>query len=220
MIVIFGGLALLSLVAFLPQSHELRYYMFIPLCWAAAVGIEFPAFQEMWPRCAVALLVAVLSLFLYMLSENRVHSQISRVGYPEAASYWGATLWWPLMQQGQTYCAVDMIPIGILLTGPAMSEYSIVDRSNEALCPAGTVLLTKTGIQHVENHPTGGSVPGANSSEEFLNLSLALYQAGKYDGGTAAAQEAVKLRPRFAGAFNDIFAAYIAIRRLGESIRL
>lgn len=144
--------ATLCLVAVLPQSHELRYHMFIPLSWAAAIGMLFPRFRERAPLPALALLVVAVGLFSYMVSENRAHYRISKIDYLDAARAWGAAPWWDLLERGQTYCVVDMVPIGMLLTGPTMSEYSIVDRSSEALCPDGTILVTQRGVQHVVQH--------------------------------------------------------------------
>lgn len=137
----------LVFVAFLPQSHELRYYMFIPLTWAATIGMLFPHFRATWPRAAPVFLLVALGLFLHMASENQAHYQISKTDYVDAARDWGASRWWPLLQRGQEYCAVDMLPIGILLTGPTMSEYSIADRTKEALCPDGSFIMTNEGIR-------------------------------------------------------------------------
>jgi len=137
----------LCFVGLLPQSHELRYYTFIPLTWAATIGMLFPHFRATWPRAAPVFLVIALGLFLHMASENQPHYQISKTDYVDAARDWGASRWWPLLQQGQQYCAVDMVPIGILLTGPTMSEYSIVDRTKEALCPDNSFIVTSAGIQ-------------------------------------------------------------------------
>jgi hypothetical protein len=137
----------LCVVGFLPQSNELRYYMFIPLTWAAAIGMLFPNFRASFPRAGVAFLMLVLALFLHMVSENEAHYEISRVDYAEAARAWGATQWWTQFEPGKTYCVVDMVPIGILLTGPTMSEFSIVDRSTEALCPPQSIVVTSAGIQ-------------------------------------------------------------------------
>jgi len=78
-----------------------------------------------------------------MDAENETHYEISRVDYTEAARQWGATRWWAQFERGKTYCTVDMVPIGILLTGPTMSEYSIVDRSTEALCPQQSIVVNR-----------------------------------------------------------------------------
>jgi hypothetical protein len=145
----------LCFVGFLPQSHELRYYLFIPLTWAATIGMLFPHFRATFPKPALGFLVLVAALFLHMVSENRSHYEITRIDYTEAAREWGAAQWWPTLQRGQTYCAVGMVPIGILLTGPTMSEYNIVDRSKIELCPDGSTVLTYKGILG----PKGASVP-------------------------------------------------------------
>jgi hypothetical protein len=140
-------LGLLAFVAIIPQSNELRYYQFIPLTWAATIGMLFETFRERAPRAATGLLAAVLVLFGYMVSENLPHYSIEKVDYRDAAVAWQAANWWPMLQTGKTYCAVNMIPIGILMTGPTMHEYSIVDRSTVALCPAGSIVVTNAGIQ-------------------------------------------------------------------------
>jgi hypothetical protein len=137
----------LCLVGFLPQSNELRYYMFIPLTWAAAIGMLFPQFRSSFPRAGLAFMVLALALFLHMVSENATHYEIARVDYREAAREWDATKWWGKLEPGKRYCVVDMVPIGILLTGPTMSEYSIVDRSQEGLCPQDTIVVTWDGVQ-------------------------------------------------------------------------
>jgi hypothetical protein len=52
------------------------------------------------------------------------------------------------MQSGTTYCTVGIAPIGILLTGPTMSEIRIFYRTGEALCPDDSTVLTPDGAQH------------------------------------------------------------------------
>lgn len=136
-----GILLLLAFVAILPESHELRYYMFIPLSGAAAIAMLFPRLERAAPRVALGLLSLSLGLFLYMASENRIHYTIERVDQGVAAKSWGATAWWPKLAGGTTYCAVEMVPMAILLTGPTLSEYTIVDRSRADLCPAGSTIL-------------------------------------------------------------------------------
>jgi hypothetical protein len=142
-----AGICLLCFVAVLPQSNELRYYMFIPLTWAATIGMLYPKLRDRFPRVGLGLLVLVLALFGHMVSENWTYYQIEKIGYVDAAVAWGAANWWPQLQRGRTYCVVDMLPIGIMMTGPTMSEYSIVDRSTVSLCPAGTIVVTWAGIQ-------------------------------------------------------------------------
>ena len=142
-----AGIGLLCFVAVLPQSNELRYYMFIPLTWAATIGMLYPKLRDRFPLAGLGLIVLVLGLFAHMASDNRTYYQIEKINYVDAAVAWGAANWWPQFQKGKTYCVVDMLPIGIMMTGPTMSEYSIVDRSTVSLCPAGTIVVTKAGIQ-------------------------------------------------------------------------
>ena len=128
-------------VAHLPQSHELRYYMFIPLTGAACLGLLFPRFEQAAPHAAMGLRALVLGLFVHMVVENLPHYKISRVDHVDAARAWGAASWWPKLRRHETYCAVDMLPIGMLLTGPTLSEFAIVDRSRPELCPRGSRII-------------------------------------------------------------------------------
>ena len=141
-----AGVGLLGFVAILPQSNELRYYMFIPLTWAATIGMLYPLLRDRAPRATTGLLVLVLALFGYMVSENQAYYRVQPLDYRDAAVAWGAARWWPLLRQGETYCVVDMVPLGIMLTGPTMSEYTIVDRSRVGLCPVGSIVVTKDGV--------------------------------------------------------------------------
>lgn len=137
----------LVFTAFLPQSNELRYFMYLPLTWAATIAMLYPHVRKKAPWVGFGFLLLVLGLFGYMVSQTWTDYQIERVDYQEAADVWGASKWWPLFTPGQTYCVVGMIPIGVLMTGPTMSEYTIVDRSSVSLCPPATILVTNDGIQ-------------------------------------------------------------------------
>jgi dolichol-phosphate mannosyltransferase len=143
LVVAAGIAAMLGFVSLLPQSHELRYYMFIPLSGAALIGMLFPRFKELSPRSALGLVIVVLGMFAHMVCENWKHYRIERVDQAQAARAWDAAKWWPTLQRGKTYCAVDMAPIAFLLTGPTLSEYSIVDRATASSCPAGSDIIRK-----------------------------------------------------------------------------
>jgi hypothetical protein len=142
-----AGLALLGFVGVLPQSNELRYFMFIPLTWAATIGMLFKPIKIRFPRAAAGILALVLVLFSYIVSETWEYYQLAAYDNRAAAKVWGADLWWPKLEPGKTYCVVNMRPLGILMTGPTLSEFTIVDRSKASLCPAGTIVITKVGIQ-------------------------------------------------------------------------
>lgn len=138
-----GIVAVLGFVALLPQSHELRYYLFIPLSGAAIIGMLFPRFKEIAPRAALGLTIVVMGLFTHMVFENWPHYRIERRDQAMAARSWGAVKWWSRLKPGRTHCAVNLEPIAFLLTGPTLSEYEIVERVNASLCPAGSDLITR-----------------------------------------------------------------------------
>jgi tetratricopeptide (TPR) repeat protein len=71
------------------------------------------------------------------------------------------------------------------------------------------------------------TAPGPKTADEFLSASLRLYQAGRYPESIAAAESALRLRPNYAEAWNNIAAGYSsmgqwdkAIRAAGQAIRL
>ncbi|MEP7040446.1 MAG: hypothetical protein ABI864_02620 [Chloroflexota bacterium] len=142
-----AGVGLLIFVGVLPQSNELRYFMFIPLTWAATIGMLFKPIQTRFPRIATGILALVLVLFSYIVTENWLYYPPVPIGIPSAARIWGADEFWPLLDPDETYCAVHMYPLGFLLTGPTLSEFMIVDRSEASLCPPGTTIITDEGIQ-------------------------------------------------------------------------
>jgi hypothetical protein len=138
-----GMLAVLGFVALLPQSHELRYYLFIPLTGAVSIGMLFPELRRTAPWAALGLTSLTLGLFVYMVSENWTHYQIERIDQRGAARHLGAEALWAKLQPGKIHCAVGMMPMSFLLTGPTLSEYAIVDRARADLCPKGSVIVTR-----------------------------------------------------------------------------
>ncbi len=138
-----GSLVILVIVGCLPQSHELRYYMFLPLTWAAGIGMTFPSLSRRAPWAAAGLLVAVMALFGYMVGENRNAYAIERLDLEDAAHAYDADRIWPQLHAGPTYCAVLVEPLGILLTGPTLSEFRVVERKRIRDCPEGTIVIGK-----------------------------------------------------------------------------
>ncbi len=138
-VVALSAVAVLSLVALTPQSHELRYFMFIPLAGAGIVGMLYPLLRARWPLLGLSLLLLVPTLFLYVSRINISYYRAERIDYQGAAKAWGADVMWPYLRPGYTYCAVRGAPTAIFLTGPTMREFSVVDRFDEANCPRGSV---------------------------------------------------------------------------------
>jgi tetratricopeptide (TPR) repeat protein len=95
-----------------------------------------------------------------------------------------------------------------------------------ALFPADTV--AKDWLAKAPRLPQGGlrtpvplavdTPPAEDTAEGFLNRSLVLYQAGKYQECIAAAREALKIQPKYAAAWNNIMAAYNALSDWDDAI--
>ena len=62
------------------------------------------------------------------------------------------------------------------------------------------------------------SIKAHPTSEKYTDLSLLDYQAGRYPQCIAMAQEALKLKPGFAEAYNNMGAAYIKLQQYNEAI--
>lgn len=189
-------LALLGFTGLLPQSNELRYYLYIPLTCAAIIGMLYPLFKQKYPGLALLLLINVIGLWSYMLTENWVHYRLEKIDYQNAAEYWNIPRWWMTLQTAKHYCVVDMLPIGILLSGPTLSEFRITDRSKESYCPSESIIVDKQGV-HDEHF--------------LLNESLQLFKGGKYFESIAASQKALRLKADFAEAYNNLCVAYIKL---------
>jgi tetratricopeptide (TPR) repeat protein len=70
-------------------------------------------------------------------------------------------------------------------------------------------LLVYLAEQKVATHP---------SAENYLNLSVACYEAGQYRECISAAERAIELKPDFAVAFNNISAAHRVLSEWDEAI--
>lgn len=131
------------LVSVLPQSHELRYFQFLPLTVAALIAILIPRVRPLYPAVILVLSSFILSEFVWVAKINRTYYRVERVGYEQAAETWGIKPLWSSMAPGKTYCAVGFEPVAFLLTGPTMREFHIVDRPEVGLCPPGITVLRK-----------------------------------------------------------------------------
>ncbi len=131
--------------AVLPYSHQLRYLLFVPLTWAAILGVLERHFAASRPWLMSGLLAVALGLAGYMGFVNRQHLRVERVSYAEAARYWGQSPWWRVLEPGQVYCVVGQTqPSAYLLTGPTGREFTIHERGARVECPTGDVILDWT----------------------------------------------------------------------------
>ncbi len=133
--------ALWGLICFLPQSHELRYFQFLPLTLAAMVAMLLSRVRTEWPVTTLVVMSLILGEFVWIAKVNRSYFRVERIGYQEAAAFWGVTGIWKTLERGKTYCAVGFEPAGFLLTGPTMHEFRIIDRAEASECPGGMPVL-------------------------------------------------------------------------------
>ncbi|MEP6539627.1 MAG: hypothetical protein ABJF23_30115, partial [Bryobacteraceae bacterium] len=132
-----------SVVSVLPQSHELRYFQFLPLTVAALVATLLPRVSERFPATTLVILCLILGEFAFISKINRAYYRVERVGYEQAAAIWGVKPFWRTLEPGRTYCAVGFEPVAFLLTGPTMREFHIIDRPDAGLCPPNVAVLRK-----------------------------------------------------------------------------
>jgi tetratricopeptide (TPR) repeat protein len=92
---------------------------------------------------------------------------------------------------------------------------------------ANAELLKKAATETLERFPSDAEAHAwlarADSlkptPETYLSQSLALYQQGKYDQSIQAAREALKLRPNYSEAWNNIAAAFNSESKWDEAIQ-
>jgi hypothetical protein len=133
-----------GLTSVLPQSHELRYFQFLPLSVAAVVAMLMPKVRTRYPATVLVISCLILGEFIYIARVNRNYYRVEKMDYARAAQVLGAARIWPSLERGKTYCAVGFAPIGFMLTGPTMHEFHIVDRPDAGLCPANTAILLRS----------------------------------------------------------------------------
>lgn len=134
-------LLLTGLVSILPRAHDLRYYMFLPLVWAIVIADLHRPLAERHRWVANAVLAVHLAMFVYVLPVNRSHLEIERYDYTTSMRNSVAPEWWKQMTPGETYCAVRFAPVAFLLTGPTLSEHTIIARTRRDLCPANATII-------------------------------------------------------------------------------
>jgi hypothetical protein len=205
LVVIVAGIATLLLVSFFPQSHELRYYLFIPLVWAGVIGILYREVRRRRTLLSMAVLLTTISLFCYVSTINLPYYRIEHIGFTEIARKWGADRWWTQLRPGVRYCAVDVVPMGMLLTGPTMSEFHIIDRIRDDMCPEDTV--------HIGNARESGSV------DDMMNEALSLiYRHGDYRSAIALLNRILEILPTHFGAMWQKAEALERFGRTGKAI--
>jgi hypothetical protein len=137
-----GVVGTLVLIAVLPDAHNLRYVMFLPLSWAALIGMFELRLSDRFPWLMSGVLVVAGTLFAYMAYVNEEYFKIESVDYKKAAAMWEADQWWPALEHDDLYCAVKPpYPSAFFLTGPTMHEFKIVEASASKDCARDAIVL-------------------------------------------------------------------------------
>lgn len=202
-------IAVLLIVSQIPQSHELRYYLFIPLCWAAIIAILFPTFQAARPRTAMALITAFFGMFIYMAWENRAHYAVEVRTYLDIAKAQQMEGWWEKMHATESYCAIGMIPSAIMLTGPRLREFTVYDRTNSSLCPKGSIVMRFDGILPLK----GEATLAHHTPQEFNNRAIVLFGKQEYWAAIKLTKRSVELDPENADTRNNLCFMYGHVNR-------
>jgi hypothetical protein len=115
--------AAVALVSCLPQSHELRYWLFVPLCLAIATALGLG--QEV-TRPARLLRAALAAAALFVLFETRPFRLDSRppaeLAPDDAVAFWAEQAAHPKPEPVRI-CNVN--PNGIFYAGPSFREYRV-----------------------------------------------------------------------------------------------
>ncbi|MEO8129833.1 MAG: tetratricopeptide repeat protein, partial [Bryobacteraceae bacterium] len=60
---------------------------------------------------------------------------------------------------------------------------------------------------------------GSGSPEEFLNLSMQQYQAGRFADAAESARKALQLRPGYPEAYNNLAAAHASLKQWDDAVQ-
>ena len=122
---------------------------------------------------------------------------------PETYSYYGKWLY----ERGRYAEAVDKLRQGLALSpqhNRMNAYYQLASQSNDGKYPKLELLK-----QQVEKTPT---------AENYLNLSLEYYNMGEYLKCVEACEAALKLRPDYGLAYNNICSAYNRLKMWDKAI--
>ncbi len=189
LVVSLAGLGMLLLLSTFPQSHELRYYLFIPLVWAGVIASIYPELRRKSPLPALAVLLAVIGLFIHVNIINLPYYKIERIGFPEVARSWGADRYWLQMRGGVQYCVVDKVPMGMMFTGPTMREFQVIDRTRREYCPEGSVVIAD-----------GDDVTDAGLASTMRKATELIYQEKNYPAAIRLLDLILEVNPHHFGA--------------------
>jgi hypothetical protein len=116
--------AALLLVACLPQSHELRYWLFVPLSLAIATALGLARDVERPARVLRSALVAGAAFVLFVTRPFALDARPPAAFAPaKAVAFWAAQSAQP---RPEPVRICDVNPDGIFYAGPSFREYRVI----------------------------------------------------------------------------------------------
>ena len=113
--------------------------------------------------------------------------------------------------------ALHQLQIAVQLNPPRMPTHDLLAETYAAL--GDTENAHAAALETLRLDPTDASAKAildrswTQSADDWINISLHRYQTGDYAGCIAAARKAIQLNPNAAIAYNNIAAAYAAMRQ-------
>lgn len=119
----------LVFTSFLPQGHELRYFLFIPLCIAFSLARVLPMMPKYW---GLVFKVLILASAAYVVEKAQFKKfdfgSITNYASPRIKNAWQA---YDKALVKKPLCGEDGNPASIFYAGPTLREYPVVDRDRE-----------------------------------------------------------------------------------------
>jgi hypothetical protein len=122
---------LIGVTLFLPQSHELRYFLYIPLTQAFFVAVVLRQSQHGWERVLASVLVA--SLAIWSWSINWIHLDKAALPLEKRALMMGVDL--AALPRAPVYCGRNVGRALVFLTGPTLRENRVMWTGPGKDCP-------------------------------------------------------------------------------------
>lgn len=145
------------------------------------------------------------------------------------ATYW-INLSLAQYQQGQYQASIDSAHHALQLNPKLATAYNNLGAAyagmqqwDEAVRNEREALKLDPNLQIAQNNLNlylkhGEGAPITKTADDYLNESLTLNQAGKFEESIAAARKALQLNPKMAGAWNNIAAGNESLHRWDDAI--
>jgi tetratricopeptide (TPR) repeat protein len=169
--------------------------------------------------------LGIVNAALHRNSEAELHFRRALELAPaQAEPHYYYARW--LKEQGRTEDALANLKAALALNPSLMdTRYLLLQVYSEQRDWTVLKALAEDSLKLAPSDPTiraylaAGNKPGQRTPEQLLDLSLRHHQAGRYQECIDAAREALRLRPNYAEAYNNIAAAYESMGQWDNAIQ-